>query len=168
MKTPPTRQEAVDLALLEESQNIREDVGSDQDSGGRIALHWGAVNDPRSVEAREAVVSGERGYPWCAAFVSWLFEQLGYPLGPGFGYVPYLKDWLEERGFWRPRAYVPDPGDLVIFSERGERPDHAGIAVEVEDPFIVTVEGNLSNGLRSRRIRLDSGAIIGYGVILHE
>ena len=168
----PTRQEVVDLAKAEMALNVREDVAEDQDSGGHIARYWSAVGDPRSGQVKEEVLSGLRGWPWCAAFVSYVFKVAGWPLGKGtgatgFAYVPYLKAWLELEGFWRNSDYEPDPGDLILF-KGSSRPNQFGIVAEVANGFSYTIEGNLSDGLRSRAVRLDRSDIDGYGVLLSE
>jgi hypothetical protein len=163
----PTRQEVVDLAKAEMALNVREDVAEDQDSGGHIARYWSAVGDIRSAHLKEEVLDGVRGRAWCAAFVSYVFKNAGRPIGPGFAYVPYLKGWLQDVGQYRDSDYEPDPGDLILF-KGSSRPNHVGIVAEVANGFAYTIEGNLSDGLRSRAVRMDRQDIDGYGVLLHE
>lgn len=163
----PTRQQLIDLARAELMLGVREDVAEDVDSRGHIIRYWGAVNDPRSAKNREDVESGKRGWAWCGAFVSYLYEVTGYPMGSGFAYVPYLQQWLEEQGYWQEAVYEPDPGDLIVF-KNSERVNHVGIVEKVEGDIIHTIEGNLSDGLRRRKVKANNPTIAGYGVVLHE
>lgn len=156
----PTREEVCSLAREELRRDVREDVGPNEDSGGRIAEYWSAINDPRSAQVG-------LGDSWCAAFVSWVFERAGAPLGEGYAYVPYLKAWLEGEGLWRGRDYEPSAGDIIIYSEGGVRPDHVGIVI-YDGPMLQTVEGNLSNRLASRSMAPLDSRVLGYGAVLLE
>lgn len=59
---------------------------------------------------------------WCADFVSWLYNQAGYPVQPDpnwrISYVPNLQSIGEQnQNFqWHPESsgYTPQPGDLAI------------------------------------------------------
>ena len=98
---------------------------------------------------------GLDGNPWCAMFVSWVFWHAGYPLPPirttkGFAYVPDVVAYAKRTGQWRAPSHVPKPGDLLVFSFGGIRPDHVGIVESVlPDGRIAAIEGN-TNGAGSR------------------
>lgn len=154
------RSQIVAVAQAEKDRGVVEDVGSNEDGGGRIRLYMQAVRDPRYDPNRPPE-------PWCADFVSWVYEQVGSPLvhpkGSGFAYAPWLKSWLQENGFWRGATseYEPQPGDIAIF----QNPGHAGIVKAFDGTYLTTLEGNLSDALGSRRIARDSGLWDGFGCL---
>lgn len=84
--------------------------------------------------------------PWCAIFVSWVYDQAGHPMeslgfSKGFASVPMaLQKWQKIED--------PKAGDLVIFDwNKDKSPDHVGIFIEWLDPVaktFETIEGNTS------------------------
>ena len=113
-------------------------------------------------------------FPWCASFVTWVYEKTGLTLrgSRGFTAVRYLKTWAMDTGQWHPRigSYAAIPGSIAIM------PSHTGLVVAPGDGFDITIEGNTSwtpagsqrmgNQLSEKR-RLHSGTwpIHGYVVI---
>lgn len=92
---------------------------------------------------------GMNGVPWCAIFVSWVFDKAGIPLGQidspkGYHYCP------SAYNFWKRTKRItnqPAPGDIVLFDWNGDgTSDHTGIFVEwVEEGKVFTSwEGNTS------------------------
>lgn len=90
----------------------------------------------------------EEGEPWCAAFVSWCFDQ---PRGTiPFRYTVAARELLAQaraRGWATPpdSRYMPRPGDIVVWWRvRAEGwQGHAGLVHHVsEDGFLHTIEGN--------------------------
>lgn len=149
------------VAEIARSQvGVIEDAGSNQDSAGYIAMYRNAVKDSR--------YQMKAGDAYCAAFVSWVLERAGTPLqhkwGWGISYVPWLKDHADGLGVFDSVdvRYKPNVGDVVIYSERGERPDHTGIILAVEDEQYTSVEGNYNNGVNTRVVSLSDERIIGY------
>lgn len=139
---------------------VIEDLGSNEDSNGVIAQYREAVQDNRyTMKPRDA---------YCAAFVSWCCERAGLALehenGVGISYVPWLVEYAQVRDlFDTPQErYQPLVGDVVCYSERGERPDHTGIVVEVHQDHYISVEGNYNNGVSLRKMPLDDPRILGY------
>jgi hypothetical protein len=107
--------------------------------------------------------------PWCAAFVSWAFNTC--PLGPEFEPTkkwvdPYLyavvkwKQKLEELGTYVDATQAdrdPQPGDIFIILYPGAdgvdpQHGHTGFVVsyDPERKVVGTIEGNTSNGVRSK------------------
>jgi len=88
-------------------------------------------------------VSGS-AYPWCMAFVQWVFDQAGHRLSPvtaSCGAFIRGNPGKIVTGNYR-------PGDIVFFSFDGNPDaDHVGI-VESNDGLLVTIEGN--TGLTSQ------------------
>jgi len=66
--------------------------------------------------------SQNRQEEWCADFVSWIYDQAGYPLQPDpnwdVSYVPNIQSIGEQNGkfHWHPQGsgYKPKPGDFAI------------------------------------------------------
>lgn len=90
---------------------------------------------------------GANGVPYCAMFVSWVFDQAGAtcPGLPG-AYCP----WIERDGKNAGRAvnkYSAQPGDVVLFDWGGDGvADHVGIVEVNHGSYIQTCEGNTSSG----------------------
>ncbi|MDE6456098.1 MAG: CHAP domain-containing protein, partial [Dysosmobacter sp.] len=84
-------------------------------------------------------VSGA-AYPWCMAFVQWLFAQVGMKL-------PYLTASCSALLAWykahRPEQVVkePRPGDVVIYNF-----GHTGVVEAVGAGTVTAIEGNTSPG----------------------
>ena len=104
------------------------------------------------------------GWPWCAAFVTWCYEQADLLLQDeaGFASVDLLKNWAVAKDgktvrcgksradwtckvFWKTRTkkkpYRAPPGAIVIYSY-----GHTGVVVQGMDNVDYTVEGNTSGG----------------------
>ena len=82
-------------------------------------------------------------YPWCAAFVSWCFQQVEID-APVSGWVPAfaLRDkMVYKQG--RILKRLPKYGDvMLIWFKRLNRPAHIGFIDEWGDTWVITVEGN--------------------------
>jgi hypothetical protein len=111
-------------------------------------------------------VSGPN-YPWCGAFVSWVYDQAGMNLGNiglknGFVGCPYA---VEKLAKWGKIVTVPEEGDVVFFDWQGDgKFDHTGIFQEDinKEGQFWSIEGNTaltndSNGgevmLRKRKYK---------------
>ena len=73
---------------------------------------------------------GFNGVPWCAIFVSWVYDKAGHPLGridsdKGFHYCPSAYNfWKKHNRFTK----NPKPGDIILFDWDGDgKSDHTGI-----------------------------------------
>ena len=129
----------------------------------------GGNNRGDQVEFYQKLMGGSPGDPWCADFVCTCLTK-GYARALGLaedraqlagyvsrmagllhfklsGYCPALADSARERYLFRSSAFVPLPGDLVLFdfTGRGE-PHHVGFVRHVTREGLVTVEGNTSSG----------------------
>jgi hypothetical protein len=94
------------------------------------------------------IVSGPQ-YPWCAAFVSWVFNFAQLPLGridvmKGFVGCPYALANVHKWGKIVPKEQAL-PGDIVFFDwNLDKKPDHVGI-LEAHEPSgksFTAIEGN--------------------------
>ena len=90
---------------------------------------------------------GESGVPYCAMFVSWVFDRAGAtcPGLPG-AYCPYVERDVRNAG----RAVdkrAAQPGDVVLFDWGGDGvADHVGIVEANNGSYLTTIEGNTSSG----------------------
>lgn len=92
-------------------------------------------------------VSGD-SFPWCCAFVWWVFQQVGAALFYGGGktaYCPALEVYAKNHGQWVTSDYRP--GDCVLFDFYGGGKGlacHIGIVESVSSSGIICIEGNTS------------------------
>jgi hypothetical protein len=109
---------------------------------------------------------------WCACFVSWCADQLGY-IGAGalplFSYCDDGIRWFKDRGQWRDGGYTPSPGDIIFFDWEGDSvSDHVGIVERGEGEIVRTIEGNASDSVARRSYALNSVKITGYGLPVYN
>jgi hypothetical protein len=109
--------------------------------------------------------------PWCADFVSYIFEKADYPIGrrgEGFASVENMVAWFRRRGDWDSQ---PKVGAVVAFNwhDGGSIYDHVGIVTRVTGSQITYISGNTTapgggrNGVFEKTMDRDSSSIIGYG-----
>lgn len=81
-------------------------------------------------------------YPWCCAFISWLFRN-DRDLCKRTASCQDLLEWFEKSGCI---VKTPKAGDIVFFKylTNNRRTNHVGIVIDVKGSQIVTVEGNTS------------------------
>ena len=87
------------------------------------------------------------GVPYCAMFVSWVFDRAGVTVKwlPDT-YCPNIHDRIEsaDDDYSSKNA---EPGDVVLFDwQRDGEDDHVGIVEENTGSYLVTIEGNTSSG----------------------
>ena len=58
--------------------------------------------------------------------------------------------------------YVPEPGDVIIFTDDGSTLTHVGMVYAVDDTTVYSYEGNSSNRARKRSYSLKSSYVFGY------
>lgn len=87
-------------------------------------------------------------YPWCCAFVWWVFQQICAALFYGGGktaYCPAAEVYAKNHGQWVTSGYRP--GDCVLFDFHGGGKGlacHTGIVESVGSSGIICIEGNTS------------------------
>jgi hypothetical protein len=117
---------------------------------------------PRVRQYQRATGLKGTGWPWCAAFVTWCYEEAGLLLKneDGFASVAALEEWATGKDGkevrcgkyrpdwrckvrWRARegTFRAPPGAIVIFDF-----SHTGIVVQGMDGADHTVEGNTAPG----------------------
>ena len=92
---------------------------------------------------KQEVYDGKNGgkYPWCMAFVQWVFSEAGYPLPYKTASCSALLNWYKQS---KPELVhtEPAPGDIVIYK------GHTGI-FEKYGPnpnYMYVIEGNTAVG----------------------
>lgn len=116
--------------------------------------------------------------PWCAATVTAAFIKAGYTkilpgecsCGKMIDQLKILSEWCESD------SYVPNVGDLIFFawndpspkSDNTEGHDHVGMVEFCAEGFIHTIEGNYSNMVKRRTLKVDGANIRGFGVMRYD
>jgi hypothetical protein len=91
------------------------------------------------------------GYPWCAIFVSWVFDQAGLPLGK----IDNPKGYAGCQGaynFFKKNNLIisgkeAQAGDIVIYDWNGDaKMEHTGIFLQdnCDGIHFMAIEGNTS------------------------
>ena len=90
-------------------------------------------------------VSGS-AYPWCCAFVWWVFKKAGMSKIFCDGKKTALCEYV--RGHMKNHTMTPQPGDLAIYQfDSDPQADHIGIVESVNaDGSFVAIEGNTRVG----------------------
>ncbi len=106
----------------------------------------GGANRGEQVEQYLAAVGFAPGYAWCAAFVSWCYQQVDVQ-HPQSAWVPsYSKkqNLIYQRGQFIKK--LPRAGDVfMIWFDRLNRPAHIGFVDEWKGHWVTTVEGNTND-----------------------
>ena len=90
-------------------------------------------------------VSGA-AYPWCMAFVWWVFREAGFNLYKTASCTA-LANRYRQAGQWVTSGYKP--GDIVMFDFSGKqsKTEHVGILESIDkDGNLITIEGNTGTG----------------------
>lgn len=88
-------------------------------------------------------------YPWCCAFIWWLFMKLDasklFYNGKKTAYCPAVVSWAKSKKIWKKNT-EGKKGDLVLFNWRGgSTAEHIGIVIKKNsDGTYQTIEGNTS------------------------
>ena len=95
-------------------------------------------------------VSGA-AYPWCMAFVQWVFDQAGEGLPCKTASCSALLNWYKKH---QPTCVVetPRPGDIVIYNF-----GHTGVVEAAGSGTVTAIEGNTSPGAAGSQ---DNGGMV--------
>lgn len=124
---------AGELVRLATSQLGIREVPTDSNRGERVEAY------------QAATWYGGTGWPWCAAFLCWLFREAGAadswrPKTPGaWDFENWARKHPDKVTLYKPASHTRiKPGDVVIYTF-----SHIGLAVEAESGGRVdTIEGN--------------------------
>lgn len=101
--------------------------------------------------AKYEAVTGAFRAAWCASFVQWAFEEVGFPQ-PVFSksaYVPYIVDTARSLG-WTVTPQSMQVGDLACYDWQHDGvADHIGIVQVKSVSAFRAVEGNTAMGNES-------------------
>lgn len=149
-----------------------------------IARGWLGCNEKdgshkKIIDVYNAHTPLARGYKvkytdaWCATFVSACSIKAGMtdiiPTECGCGQMIEL---FKQKGIWKEADnYVPSPGDIIMYdwddSGSGDNigwPDHVGIVESCDGTNIVIIEGNKSEAVARRNLKVNGKYIRGYGI----
>lgn len=104
---------------------------------------------------------------WCAAFVSWCYNEAGQN-GPFF--VACNSEgiyWFKKVGQWAEPDYRDiAPGDAIFFDwDLNGSANHVGLVIGTDGEKVYTIEGNRSDSCRAFTYDLDDDRIFGYGLM---
>ena len=114
---------------------------------------------------------------WCAAFISALAIKCGYTdIMPTECSCSKMINLYKDLGRWvENENRTPNPGDLIFYDwqDSGEgdnkgAPDHVGIVECVTDGTISVIEGNYSEMVKRRFIKVNSIYIRGYATPAYD
>lgn len=106
---------------------------------------------------------------WCATFVSAVFINKGYNSISECSCSKMI-DKARKLGIWQENdAYIPKLGDIILYDwndngigdNKGEA-DHVGIVIKVDGNNITIREGNKSNSIGNRELKINGKYIRGY------
>jgi hypothetical protein len=104
----------------------------------RSQLHvreTGRNNFGMEIKAFLAYTHLKEGSPYCAAFVSWVFKQAGYPK-PRTAWSPDLFPLARQ-------TLTPQPADVLgIYSRELKRIAHCGLIEQMQNDWIISIEAN--------------------------
>ena len=110
---------------------------------------------------------------WCATFVSAVaIKTNATDIIPTECSCHYMIKALRAIGSWQEKDnYVPKAGDLILYdwedNGKGDNtgtPNHIGIVEKVSGNTITVIEGNYSNSVKRRKLKVNGRYIRGYGV----
>lgn len=90
---------------------------------------------------------GVNGQPWCAIFISWVWDQAGTRFAmdssKGFSYTPSGYTWFQNHN---QTTTSPVSGDIAFFDfpDTRNRIQHVGIVESVTTTTVTCIEGNTS------------------------
>ncbi len=114
------------------------------------------VEGPRK-DTRFGKFMGLNFAPWCASFVSYIFQKSGAghvvrntQTAKGFVGCTAGINGLKKKGFETVKVTEALPGDIIFFDwEKDKDPDHVGIVLKTnpKKKTITCYEGNTTNGM---------------------
>ena len=109
-----------------------------------VGIHEdGGNNCGKRVEEYLASVGLTRGNPWCAALVSWVFQQAGIEGWPSSGDTWAFRSWAQREKCY---SKVPSHGDVFLLLDSQGDPMHTGFVTDITGDMVHTIEGNTGGG----------------------
>lgn len=171
-----TEEQKMDILQLKESLGTITGFGN----GGKLsefALQFVGEGHNRFTSYSSPNGSGF-GDNWCAMFVSYCTDQMGY-IDAGYihyfvgctssGILQFRSEGRFEESAAHGGTYQPQPGDIIFFNWSGgnSSADHVGIVTGMDGNVIHTVEGNCGNDwststVKEKAYEYSSSYIVGY------
>lgn len=136
-------------------------------------MHANIIDDFNSVKPDG--YTAKMSDPWCAIFVSACTitaygknaAKSKFPISAS---CPRIIDKAKSLGIWvESDKFKPQKGDWILYdwddSGNGDNtgsPDHVGIVESCKDGVITVIEGNYSNSVKRRAIKINSRYIRGF------
>ncbi len=132
------------------ADNIVEAAKKEYAKNGGKFLETGGENTGPQVQKYTNGESGP-GAPWCAWFVSYVYDQAGLsfegsnlarPDGT-ISHTDNLSAWFDQNGIHftaQSEEFSPKAGDVIMYGG-----NHTGVVVKVDGDIITTIEGNTSD-----------------------
>ena len=142
-----------------------------------LGIKEGTVEHKRIVDTYNAKLPKlPRGYklscndPWCAATMTYIGIVLGITdiILPECSCSAMIELYKRKGRWMEDDAYVPKPGDLVMYDWDAKSgpctgsPDHVGMVVSVKGKTIRVIEGNYQNKVQYRDICVEYVKTRGY------
>ena len=102
---------------------------------------------------------------WCVAAAVAVAVKLGLTdiVLPECSCTRAIALYTAAGRFVKGREYVPQTGDFVVYDWQGNNdPDHWGTVVSVDGDVIRVIEGNISNRVAYREVKIGDERIYGY------
>ena len=131
------------------------------------------------IDVYNGQASLSRGYKvkytdaWCATFVSACAVKCNYTeIIPTECSCEQMISLFKKMNRWVENdAYTPSAGDIIFYDwqdngvgDNTGRSDHVGIVEKVSGNSIVIIEGNYSNAVKRRTLKVNDRYIRGYGI----
>jgi len=115
---------------------------------------------------------GQNGVAWGAYFALWCLDKAGVDERPTTASTTANVTWFQDRGLWHNKQsqawsynghgcngvvdtnYVPKIGDIIAIENNGsasDGPENTGFVIAVDDAWIYTAEGNISQSVVERK-----------------
>lgn len=116
---------------------------------------------------------------WCATFASAVAIKCGaLDIIPRECSCNKMIELFKSLGSWQERDdYIPEPGDYIMYDwddkknhsdDNKNRVEHVGIVEKVSGNTITVIEGNKSQSVSRRKLKVNGRYIRGYGVPKYE
>ena len=165
---------------LAQKRQIEELLSEDFEDLWASAIYGIPIGSPDMVQVALSQVGNVGGEPywswygfntraeWCAIFVSWVANEMGYieaGVIPKFSVCLDGVNWFKSKGEWKDKGYVPKSGDIIFFDwEVDGEVNHVGIVEKVENNIIYTIEGNSTDDTcLQQQYNINSKVIFGFG-----
>lgn len=112
--------------------------------------------------------------PWCANFISWVYNEAGVPLSnPNNGgwRIPgtkTLRAYLQAVERFKPAdsGYTPKAGDIMLYDNPSPYGQHVNMVIKNDHGIVTTIGGNEPGGIRiTVHSKNEARGFLGYGVL---